>query len=309
MSSHTHAFKGRLHVKTTDNNTMAWPQNGTHEGVPFGIYRSDDITRSDTWETAKDKAVSKSLILDFMGDPGAWRHGIQKETTAAMGFGSLVDCLLLEPEKFSTRYELLRFDSFRTKEAQQWRDEMVAAGIEVMTQDKFDSANLAKDAVLNHPEAARLLEGSRNQVAFRYMTRHGLASKGLIDIVPTEDDTLVDLKTCSQSVLDDYRSLQRHIYDWGYHVQAGAYLDGWAEATGEERMRFKFIFVTSTAPFKCAVVELPYAAILLGAQQYQTGIAKFADCLQRDVWPSIWDNCVELDLPAYAYTDKEGGEV
>jgi exodeoxyribonuclease VIII len=292
-------------MKITDHDTMAWPKNGIHTGIPFGIYRSDDITRTDTWETAQDKAVSKSLIIDFMEDPGTWRHGVQKETTAAMGFGSLVDCLLLEPEKFASRYALSPFDSFRTKDSQQWRDEMAAAGVEVMTQDKFDMAKSAVDAVLNHPEAARLLNGSRNQVAFRYDTRHGLASKGLIDIVPTEADTLVDLKTCSQSALESYRSLAKHCHDWNYHLQAGSYLDGWAEATGEERMRFKFIFVTSTAPFRCAVIELPYAAILLGAQQYQAGIAKFADCLQRDVWPSIWDNCVELDLPAYAYTEKE----
>jgi len=287
---------------------MNWPANGIHEGVPFAIYRSDDITRTDTWETAKDKAVSKSLIIDFMQDPGTWRRGVQKETTAAMGFGSLVDCLLLEPEKVANKYALSPFDSFRTKDSQQWRDEMLAAGVEVMTQDKWDAATSAVDAVLAHPEATHLLSASRNQVAFRYQTRHGLASKGLIDIVPTDTDTLVDLKTCSQSALEDYRSLARHIFDWGYHIQAGAYLDGWAEASGEERMRFKFIFVTSTAPFRCAVIELPYAAILLGAQQYQAGIAKLADCLQRDVWPSIWDGCVELDLPAYAYTDKEGAQ-
>lgn len=293
-------------MTVTDHETIAWPQNGIHTGVPFGIYRSDDIKQDDTWETAKDKAVSKSLIIDFMGDPGRWKASVKKETTAAMGFGSLVDCLLLEPEKFTTRYALSPFDSFRTKAAQEWRDEMAAGGVEVMAEDKYESAKSAIGAVLDHPEAARLLNGSRNQVAFRYDTCHGLASKGLIDIVPTEDDTLVDLKTCSQSALEDRRSLARHIFDWGYHIQAGAYLDGWNEASGEERMRFKFIFVTSSAPFRCAVVELPYAAILLGSQQYLSGVAKFADCLQRNVWPSQWDGLIELDLPEYAYT--EGGE-
>lgn len=284
---------------------MSWPDNGIHKGVPFGIYRSDDIRRDDTWATAKDKAVSKSLIIDFMSDPGTWRRGVHKETTAAMGFGSLVDCLLLEPEKFATRYALSPFDSFRSKAAQEWRDEMAAGGVEVMAEDKYESAKTAISAVLDHPEAARLLNSSRNQVAFRHMTPHGLASKGLIDIVPTDDDTLVDLKTCSQSAMEDRRSLARHIFDWGYHIQAGAYLDGWNEASGQERERFKFIFVTSSAPFRCAVVEIPYAAILLGAQQYLAGVKKFADCLQRDVWPSQWDGLVELDLPEYAYT--EGG--
>ena len=304
MSSHTHIDKGSTHMKITDHETAAWPQNGIHEGVPFGIYRSDDINQTDTWETAKGKAVSKSLILDFMDDPGTWKASTKKETTAAMGFGSLVDCLLLEPDKFPTRYELSRFDSFRTKEAQQWRNEMASAGIEVMTADKISAAQEAISAVNNHPSASALLTESRNQVAFRYMTKHGLASKGLIDIIPTDEDTLVDLKTCAQSALDSPRSLQQHIHKFGYHVQAGAYLDGFNEASGEERTRFKFIFVTSTPPYRCAVVELPLPAILLGSQQYQSGIRKFADCLQTDTWPSMWDGTVELDLPEYAYVEN-----
>jgi hypothetical protein len=51
------------------------------------------------------------------------------------------------------------------------------------------------------------------------------------------------------------------------------------------------------------VVELPLAAILLGSQQYQSGVARLVDCLERDEWPSQWDGIVEIDLPEYAYTE------
>jgi len=280
-----------------------WPDNGIHEAVPFSIYRSDDINQADTWETAQGKAVSKSLITDFITDPGTWKAIKKKETTASMGFGSLVDCLLLEPDKFDTRYTISPYPDFRKKEAQEWKAEMQAAGVEIVTEDRMADAHECTQAVYNHQDAYALCRDARTQVAFRHPTRHGIASKGLIDIVPTASDTLVDLKTCSQTALENRRALQRHIYEWGYHIQAGAYLDGWNIATGEERSRFKFIFVTNSAPFRCAVVELPLAAILLGAQQYQSGIARFVDCLQRNEWPSQWDGVVELDLPEYAYTE------
>ena len=282
-----------------------WPAPGIHEGVPFPVYRSDDITNRDTIETVQGKATSKSTITDFLADPWQWRNRPAKETTAAMGFGSLVDTLLLEPTKFESRYALSPYSDFRKKEAQEWRDAMSSAGVEVITEDTMARAHDTVEAIRRNTIAAGLLDGARTQVAFRHPTRFGFDSKGLIDIVPQDETALVDLKTCSASALEDKRSLQRHLFEYGYHIQAGAYCDGWAAAGGEERTRFLFIFVASTPPHRVAVIELPYAAISYGASQYAAGLAQFAQCLERNHWPSIWDGLVELDLPQYAYLDEE----
>lgn len=283
----------------------AWPDNGIHHNVPFAIYREDDVTPRDTMETVANKAVSKSMLVDFMDDPGTWKRGIQKERTAAMGFGSLVDTLLLEPDMFNKRYTTSPYSDFRKKEAQEWRAEMEQTGIEVITEDRLATAQDVVDNILYHKHAAKLIDGAKHQVAFRYQTGHGFASKGLVDIVPEDDSMLVDLKTCNASALESFRSLQRHIFDWAYHVQAGSYLDGWNIASGEERTRFLFIFAVSTPPHQVAVIELPLLAILLGADQYQHGLKRFAECLSRNVWPSRWDDVVKLDLPEYAYTETE----
>jgi hypothetical protein len=125
----------------------------------------------------------------------------------------------------------------------------------------------------------------------------------LIDILPDDNETIVDLKTCEPSALESKRSLARHIFDWGYHIQAGAYCDGMAIASGIERTQFKFIFVTSKPPYRVAVVSLPFPAISYGADLYRNGAKRFAECLERNYWPSIWDGEVEIDLPEYAYLD------
>ena len=281
---------------------MNWPEQGIHHGVPFSIYREDDITPADTRETVIGKAVSKSMLTKFAEDPGTWKRSIRKETTAAMRTGSLVDCLLLEPDKFETRYALSPYADFRKKEAQEWRSEMAKGGVEVITEDQMATAQDMVDACKNHYDAGALLYGAKTQLAFRHATKHGFDAKGLIDAVPLAEDTLVDLKTCRASALENKRSLQREIFEWGYHIQAGAYLDGFNIAGGEERTRFKFVFVSSAPPHTVAVIELPLAAILLGAEQYRAAMQRFADCLMDDVWPSQWDGTVELDLPEYAYT-------
>jgi len=278
-----------------------YPTNGIHHNVPFGIYRSDDINQNDTIDTVKDKAVSKSLICSFIEDPGAWKYYPKAKPTMAMRAGSLIDCLLTEPLEFKNRYVVSEYDEFRTNASKEWRTEMEASGLVVLKQSELEAAQSQLIAIKSKPEAAAILDGAQFQVAFRHATKYPFASKGLIDILPADGETIVDLKTCAPSALESKRSLQRYIFDWMYHVQAGAYCDGYALATGEERTRFKFIFITSAPPFKVAVVELPYSAIALGADVYRNGLKQFAECLETDTYPSMWDGEIELDIPEYAY--------
>ena len=274
---------------------------GIKQGLPFSLYRYDDINQSDTIETVAGKAISKSLICDFIKDAGAWKNSHRKEQTKAMRGGSVLDCLLTEPHQFENRYVMSAYDEFRTKESKAWRDQMEAEGLQVLKASEFDAAQAQLDAIKSKPEALSLINGAQFQVAFRHATAYPFASKGLIDILPDDGETIVDLKTCEPSALESKRSLARHIFDWGYHIQAGAYCEGMAIASGIERTQFKFIFVTSKPPFRVAVISLPFPAISYGADLYRNGAKRFAECLERNYWPSIWDGEVEIDLPEYAY--------
>ena len=270
--------------------------------IDFAEYRSDDITPADTLATATGKACSKSLITTFIEDPARWKATPKREKTAAMKGGSLLDCLLTTPELIEEQYVVSPYAEFRTNEAKAWRDSQTAT---VITQSEMDAAEAQSYAIYAKPEAYALMRDAKMQVGFRHKTRHVFDSKGLIDVVPQDPDTLVDLKTCQPSALESHRALQRHIFEWGYHIQAGAYAEGYSIASGEERTRFKFIFVANKPPYTVAVVELPLAAILYGAQLYTQGMAKLAECLERDIWPSMWDGEVTIDLPSYAYGEED----
>jgi len=280
---------------------MSW--HGIRQGIDFSEYRSDDINQRDTIDTVKGKAISKSLISDFIADPSAWKNSPPKVQTEAMKGGSLLDCLLTTPHEFDARYAVSIYDEFRTKESKSWRDEMEASGKTVVKIDQLDAVNAQLKAIRSKPEAEKLLDGAQFQVAFRHDTAYPFASKGLIDILPDDNETIVDLKRCEPGALESKRSLARYIFDWGYHIQAGAYCEGMAIASGIERTQFKFIFVSSKLPYRIAVVSLPFPAISYGADLYRNGAKRFAECLERNHWPSIWDGEVEIDLPEYAYLD------
>jgi len=278
---------------------MSW--HGIKTGLSFADYRSDDITQSDTIATVKEKAISKSLICNFIADPWAWKNSPPKAQTKAMRAGSVLDCLLTEPRKFDERYAISPYKDFRTNDAKAWRQAIEDEGRSILTESDFEAAEAQLRAIKAKPEAVALLDGAQFQVAFRHPTKFPFYSKGLIDILPDDGETIVDLKTCEPSAMESKRNLRRHIYEWLYHVQAGAYCEGYSIASGEERTKFKFIFVTSKAPFIVAVVELPFAAISFGSDIYRNGAKRFAECLEHNTWPSMWHGEVELDIPEYAY--------
>ena len=282
-----------------------WPEQGVHHGVPFKDYRACDMSATDNINTCAGKSVSKSLIVDFIKDPAAWRIKPRKTPTAAMLAGSLFDCLLTTPDEFDVSYTISKYAEFRSNEAKQWRANMEASGVQVVTEDQLETAQRQLKAVQNKPEAVELLDGCAFQVAFRHKTKHPFWSKGLIDVLPLDTDTIVDIKTCDNRALESHRAMMMHIMDWGYHIQAGAYCEGFSHASGQERHKFKFIFVGKAAPFTTAVVELPLSAILYGAEVYRNGVRQLAQCLETNRWPSIWDGTVEIDLPEYAYNQKD----
>jgi hypothetical protein len=285
-----------------------WLNPGIHHGVPFDVYRADDLTNQDTHVTSHGKSVSKSLIVDFIKDAAAWKAKPRKVATKAMRAGSLFDCLLTTPDKFDELYVISKYDEFRTNESKAWRAEMEESGVEVIKQAQLKTAQEQIAVLLSKPEARDLIYGADFQVAFRHKTKHPFFSKGLIDVLPAGDGPnhgcLVDIKTCEPGALESHHKLRKHIYEWGYHIQAGCYCDGYSHASGDERSQFKFIFVSSAAPYTVAVVPLPLAAILLGAEIYRSGVNKLAECLETNLWPSMWDGEVELDLPEYAYTES-----
>lgn len=268
--------------------------------MTFEQYRADDFTPQDTWADSPHRSVSKSLIVSYLDDAKAWRQSVKKKQTLAMKKGSLFDALLTDEANFDDLYVLSPYADFRTNEAKAWRD---TNNKEVITQAQLQDAQDQRAAVMDHEAAAKLIKHGQFQVPFFHGTKHPFRSKGLIDLIPLEPRTIVDVKTCQAGALDSIRSLQRHIVDFGYHIQAGAYSRGYTLATGNRIDTFKFIFVTSTRPFRVAVIEMHPNAVHFGNQIYQRGMDAFAMSLETDVWPSKWDGTNEIDLPEYTYND------
>ena len=239
--------------------------------LPVGAHH--DIAPRDYHAWAFDREspahgpISCSLLKQYAEKgPVSFRYGPPRDKpSAAMSWGSLVDCLLFTPHLFPREF-VLREDcpdlsadgGFRTKAAKEWRDIQLESGSTIISEDLKAQAETAIERMRDTPICAEILDGATYQLAL-VTESAGMPVKCLLDCVPSHldhDDALVDLKTTSVNIYDD-DALSRQIGSLRYDWQAAMYLHAWNTLHPDDvRRKWRLIFQSSTPPYESRVVEL-----------------------------------------------------
>lgn len=250
------------------------PQPGIYYGVPFREYSA--------WNCFSKSMVSHALKsgahLDY------YIHGPRTETTS-IAMGSLADCLILEPELFDKMY-VARPDTYTNDkgEVKKWNANAKAcktvlaefgeSGRTVISNADYAKALDLRDAVLAHPVAGPAISAGKKQVSLVWDdTETGVRCKGRLDL--DCDSIIYDLKTTRDASMEAF---SRDIGNLGYHVQAGAYLQGLTNL-GKSPDEFRFIAVETSGETKipgCIVYRISPESALAGLYQFQRALAKVA---------------------------------
>lgn len=249
------------------------------------------------------KPVSKSLLWYFYKSPWKFFHSPNSLTPSpAMVFGSLAHCALLTPELLNQEYVSSPYKDYKTKVAQDWKREIMDNGDQM----------IVSVADMNRAMEIALAVKNSNEMPINYATEVAVFGeiddvpvKGMIDIVPTEGNTLYDLKTTAS--IESLDELQRTILNRGYHWQAALYLDLWNALSGDTRDEFIFIFVETKAPYETAFVKLSKSFLDLGrsgsnnrkSPGYMHAIEKWKECVGNDYWPKRVEGVQTVDCPAW----------
>lgn len=233
-----------------------------------------------------------------------WRNAPdQSGPTSAMTWGSLVDCMILTPEEVPATVIVNPYADFRTKAAQELRENAKAQGKIVVSVEDMRRAETAVSALINHPIAGPVVKGSLKQVVLLNQIK-GINAKALLDIVP-EGPCLYDLKTTSDITP---RGISSTIHKYGYHVQAAWYLKLWNLChPDDKRNRFRFIWQCSSEPFEIAVTELPAFDIESGNEWAGFQLGRIIEATKSGIWPGFGnDKVVMIGRPSYAsFQDEE----
>lgn len=234
---------------------------------------------------AADSFLSKSVLWELDAHSlWKWRYHPRKmEPTAAMQWGSLVDCLATTPELLAESVSISPYDSYRTKEARDWRDAQLAARMIIATKEEIELATAAAKMLTETCEAsADIFAKSKSQVIIAGRVLN-VKVKGLVDLAPEGEDFLADLKTVSDFSTDGFAKV---VSNFGYHVQAALYLNLWnAMFPNDQRTRFKFVWQESEAPFETCVTELSAPDIEAGWLYTSILVQRLIDATSADKWP------------------------
>lgn len=280
-----------------------------------------------------DFIMSRTELCQFAVCASRWKNGYKDDATDATEFGSLLDCLILQPAEFDVRYAIAPatypapahhadVKKGKIKEGdplkwnanagwcEAWLEERKAQGVEVVKHDKFGMAVDAKNRLLEDEIISEYLKVSKRQVLVTAEypdaeTGLTIPIRCLLDLVPQADHpqfgkTLGDLKTSTSASLGQWT---RFVFQRNYHVQAAIFLDAYVAATGEDRCDFRHIIVENYAPWEPGKRIVSQEFLELGRLTYTGHLRRYARCLKDNVWPGY--DQAGMCLDGWALTDVE----
>lgn len=257
----------------------------------------------------KESYLSKSVLWELASSSlYKWRfHPREFSPTPAMQWGSLVDCLTTTPELVEDEIRISPFSSYRTKEAREWKDECLALGKTIVTEELFNEGVKASEMLLQtNFQSAEIFENSMKQVIIGAKVSE-VQFKGLVDLAPVGENYLVDLKTTGGDFTLD--GFSKAIANFGYHAQAALYLALWNSThpdPQEQRHRFKIIWQSSNPPYEVCVTELHQDEIRAGLKKILRLLSKLKHAAREDYWPMLAENENPiLSRPVWAMMEDE----
>lgn len=259
---------------------------GFHAGIDEAAYHADRSSLS----VSGAKTILKTPAL-FKWQQDHPRH------SDAFDIGSAAHALVLG---VGAPIAPLDFDSWRTKAAQEARDEARANGMTPLLAADYARVKAMADKLSEHPLATRLLsEGEAEVSAYCEDKATGVMRRGRFDFLA--DGWITDYKTTVDAAPFAFASSAAK---FDYAMQAAWYLD-LARDLGREVDGFIFIVQAKEAPYEVTVCELDWASEELGRRRNRRALDTYAKCVTSGNWPGYGDDLHTISLPRWAFTQED----
>lgn len=232
----------------------------------------------------------------------------KREPSDAMLFGSMLHCLVLEPQDFDKRYLCLEDADIcaqiggakprATKAYKEWYQTSVgeAGDREIVETNDYISAKIIASNVLHNRASAKVLDkGWEHEKPIEWEFKNFMF-KGFID--GKGDKAIFDLKTCPDAAPLKF---QREIINNSYYLQAAMYLYGVAE-------NLPYYIIAVDRKGGVSVHKLEDRLIEHGMTEYNKLLDRFNECILKDefnksydFWSERFDGSFLCEKPGYLY--------
>jgi len=269
------------------------PQTGVFYDIPFDEY-------------LKIPAISKTTLFNANKSLLYFKYKLEEkakedpnEVAAHFALGRAIHTAVLEPEFFDSQFVVAPVINKRTNVGKkEWADfqaDAILDNKQVLTAEQHDQCMGMSESIANHELSQKILDGGRSEVTIvNYDKIFKCYRKCRIDWL-VDGNVLIDLKSIARSSDADFVLLQ--IYQLGYYLQAGMYLDMTGEETGERLRTFGFLFVETTPPYQVGVYQVSEDMANIGISKYKHLMKRVLKSIETGYWPHYNnDESVTLDF-------------
>lgn len=266
------------------------------------------------FEYIKSRPLSKSSMKEFRKSPKHYIQYLEKPRIPSdeMILGSMVDCMLLTPDRFKSDFMVYRTINKRTNAGkEEWAKLVEAARVEKKTlvdTGMHETAKIVVDAIYNYKDAEFLLDNIRPssvQRRVRWKNREtGLPCVGYVDFDSDVEEQifLVELKTTKDADPDVFL---RQAVNLQYYIDVGAYLDAY-RVSRYEFPYFIFLVAETRPPFNVSVNFVDSKFADFGREEWIGTLLAFKKCMDNGLWDSGYEfrlmdtgNYFGMKLPGY----------
>ncbi len=254
--------------------------------------------------------LSYSSISAFKNSPRKfidYKTGVKDETDAML-YGSMLHCLVLEPDDFFNRYHIIEDLDIcnqiggakprATKVYKEWYQTALqeAGEKKIVETNDYHAARIAAANVTNNRASAKILSMADQREKPLDWEFKNFKFKGFID--GDGEKIIFDLKSCPDA---SPQKFQREIMQRGYYMQAAMYLCGLGQV--------KDSYIIAVDKLNgVSVHKLENKLIEHGATEYNEILDKFNHCIltdafdqSHDFWSDRWDGTFMCEKPGYLY--------
>lgn len=252
---------------------------------------------------AHPEGVSSSGLKLVERSPAHYRYQAARAPSRAMEIGTAIHTALLEPERFTTDYVLLK--DVKDRRASEYKAATKVHGTErVLVSTEADQVAGMQESVLSNPSMAKRLnaEGWRELSLFVRDPETGVLIRVRYDLLCRNNYVAVDLKSCQDARPEEF---SKSIFNYAYDLQAALYRDAFEWATGETPA-FEFAVVEKDMPHGHKLYEPDHTMIQEGRRRYREALNLFAQCEQSGNWPGLpCDGPEIISLPSWRMAQIE----
>ena len=241
----------------------------------------------------------------------------KREQTDAMAYGSMVHCLVLEPDDFENRYlafddtdfcESLKAGGAKSPRAtnayKDWYAQQEAGlGDRIMVSPvEFNHAKIVAGNVIHNRASAAILRMCPNHEKAIEWIYQNFLFKGFIDL--DGDSAICDLKTCADA---EPRKFQREVVNMDYHLQAAMYIKADMLLRNTDRMK-DFYWIAVDKKGGVSAHQADKHLLESGMERYEKLISSFNECIlsdrwdeSYDYWSERWDGIYKAEKPSWMY--------